>query len=427
MFLSIGQLNKLHNIGLWSLCGMALSMTVSRALFNVFALLMVLIWLISGQFRKLPSEARQSPVILMCLLLYGWILIGVTYSAAPVSEALDQVSSYSKLLLIPVMASFISRPREIKMFWLSVAASFLLLQISYLADLWIDIPGSRSSREGGIGVFNNYIVEGLSLTVWALTMVAASVVGIQNRKWFAVPTVGLASLAIYTVLFLNPGRGAHLALLASLVLLLLMVMPSRTYWTGMALACLLIGSVAFQSTMLKQRFQQAANEAKTAHTLIQSSVGLRINAWQAGLEIWRSSPVIGRGAGSYKHLMNSQHSQMVGGCAENPVCLQPHSQYVLLLAEQGAVGLLLFLGLLGALVKPLFVSSHISIKLSVAFACAFAVHSAFDSGLRMGTQMFVFMVMTVALISATKFRWPEQLHPSRFSIGRRTIPGETRY
>jgi O-antigen ligase len=98
---------------------------------------------------------------------------------------------------------------------------------------------------------------------------------------------------------------------------------------------------------------------------------------------------------------------MVGGCEGNPVCLQPHSQYVLLLAEQGAVGLLLFLALLGAMVWPALKSEHVAAKLSAAFACAFAVHSAFDSGLRMGTQMFVFMVMAVALTAAVRLKWPE--------------------
>jgi O-antigen ligase len=396
-----------YNLGTASVCGMAVSMTVSRALFNLFALLMVVAWVASGRFRHLGSEAKQSPVVLLCLLLYGWITIAAAYSAASAALAWDQVATYSKLLLIPLMASFVHTPQRTKALWISLAGGLMLLQGSYLADMWIDIPGSLSAKTGAIGVFNNYIVEGLSLATWALTMTAASAMLLKQRSWAAVATLVLASVAVYCVLFVNPGRGAQLALISGMVVLVFLLMPKRIRWAGAAAAIVIIGAVALQSSVVTQRFDQALNEAKAADTAKQTSVGLRINAWRAGLSLWSESPLIGHGTGSFQHLMQTQKGEMVGGCEGNPVCLQPHSQYVLLLAEQGAVGLLLFLALLGAMVWPALKSEHVAAKLSAAFACAFAVHSAFDSGLRMGTQMFVFMVMAVALTAAVRLKWPE--------------------
>lgn len=397
----------LNRTGLTALCVMAVSMPVSRALFNLAALVLVASWVVSGRFRHLFSEAKQSPMVLLCLLLYAWIVIGLTYSSAPKPMAWDQVASYSKLLIIPVMASVVTTPQHARALWTSVALGLLLLQVSYLSDLWIDIPGSQSVRTQSIGVFNNHIVEGLSLTIWALVMVAASALQLKQRNWKLATTLGLAGLAFYTVIFLNPGRGAQLAMVASLSLLTVLLLPAKIRWVGLGCVCLVIGSLAFQSTLSKQRFQQAVTEVKSSETNKDTSVGLRINAWQAGLEIWSSSPMVGQGAGSYKHLMREQKSGMVGGCQNNPVCLQPHSQYVLFMAEQGMVGLMLFLALLGSLAWPAIRSTHISAKLSAAFACAFAVHSAFDSGLRMGTQMFIFMVLAVALDAATRIKWPQ--------------------
>lgn len=394
--------------GTLAVCGMAISMTVSRALFNLFALAMVVAWVMSGRYRQLPNEALKSPLVLVCLLLYGWICIGATYSAAPDALAWDHVATYSKLLLIPLMSSFINTPDRIKAVWIGVSIGLMLLQLSYLADLWMDIPGSLSARTGTIGVFNNHIVEGLSLSTWALAMTAATAMLLKQRRSLAAFTALLASVAIYCVMFLNPGRGAQLALVAGMVTLVFLLTPRHVRWLGTAAAILLIAAVAFQSTMVMQRFELAVHEAKTADTVKQTSVGLRINAWRAGLDLWRESPLIGHGTGSYQHLMQTQKSEMVGGCEDNPVCLQPHSQYVLLLAEQGAVGLLMFLALLAALVWPAMQSGLLAAKLSAAFACAFAVHSAFDSGLRMGTQMFVFMVMAVALTAAVRLKWPEQ-------------------
>lgn len=395
-----------HNLGITAVCGMAISMTWSRALFNIFALLMLVTWVLSGRFRHVVREAKTSPVLLVCLLLYGWITVGVVYSVAPPASAWDQVATYGKLLLIPLMASFVNTPQRTKALWISVTTSFMLLQVSYLADLWIDIPGSLSAKTHTIGVFNNYIVEGLSLTIWALTMVAATAVLVKERRSLAYATAILACVAVYCVLFLNPGRGAQLALVGGMVVLVFSLTPKNVRWAGAIAAILIIGVVALQSNLVTQRFELAVHEAKTADTVKQTSVGLRINAWRAGLSLWSESPLLGHGAGSYQHLMQSSQSDMVGGCVDNPVCLQPHNQYVLFLVEQGAIGLLLFLALLGAMVWPALKSDHVAAKLSAAFVCAFAVHSTFDSGLRMGTQMFVFMVMTVALTAAVRLKWP---------------------
>jgi len=41
------------------------------------------------------------------------------------------------------------------------------------------------------------------------------------------------------------------------------------------------------------------------------------------------------------------------------------------------------------------------------------VHSAFDSGLLMGTQMFVFMLMSVGLTAAIRVQCPNSMNSSK--------------
>ncbi len=383
-------------------------MTFSRALFNLLALLMLVSWVLTGRFRYLMHEARQSSVMWVCLVLFVWIVVGVLYSPAAPEQSWDQAATYGKLLLIPLMASFVDTPKRARALCLSAVAGLLILQVAYVADLWVDIPGSLSVKTQGIGVFNNYIVEGFSMTVLALTMTSFSALCMKRRQHIPAAMAGLvAAMSMYCVLFLNPGRGAQLALVAGMVVLAFLLMPNKVRWLGGAVVAAGIVVLATQSSMVTQRFEVALAEARSADTQKQTSVGLRINAWKAGVSLWQESPVLGRGTGSYQHLMFAEKSDMVGGCEGNPVCLQPHSQYVLFLAEQGLVGLLLFVALLGALVWPAIKSPHIQAKLSAAFACAFAVHAAFDSGLRMGTQMFVFMVLAVALAAAVRLQWPD--------------------
>lgn len=387
---------------------MAVSMTFSRALFNLFALLMLVSWVLTGRFRYLMHEAKQSSVMWVCLALFVWIVLGVLYSPAAPAQAWDQAATYGKLLLIPLMASFVDTPKRTRALCLSAVAGLLILQVAYVADLWVDIPGSLSVKTQAIGVFNNYIVEGFSMTVLALTMTSFSALCLKRRQRIPAAMAGLlAAVSVYCVLFLNPGRGAQLALVVGMVVLAFLLMPNKVRWLGGTVVAAGIVVIATQSSMVTQRFEAALAEARSADTKKQTSVGLRINAWKAGVSLWQESPVLGRGTGSYQHLMFAEKSDMVGGCEGNPVCLQPHSQYVLFLSEQGLVGLSLFMALLGALVWPAMKSPHIQAKLSAAFACAFAVHAAFDSGLRMGTQMFVFMVLAVALTATVRLQWPD--------------------
>lgn len=393
----------IDQVGFVAVCGMALSMTVSRSLFNVLAALMMISWLLSGRFRLLPTNIQQMPALQACFLLFLWITAGLLYTSAPPELAQAHASTYHKLLLLLVIVSFLDRPQRIKKFWVAAAAGLLVLQVAYLADLWMDIPGTHSVRTQAIGVFNNYIVEGLSLCTLALVMGVFSVSArLQGNGMLASATAGLALLAAYTVLFINPGRGAQLALIFGTVSLGFFLMPPKKRWLGVFGASIVMVLIAAQSSGLANRFDMAVKEARVADTQVASSVGLRLNAWKAGTALWRESPIIGHGIGSYEHLMHTRKSADVGGCTQNPVCLQPHNQYVLLLVEQGLVGLLLFVWILGALVVPAFRCTQLIPKLSAAFAVTFAVHSAFDSGLKMGTQMFIFVIIGSALIASNR-------------------------
>ncbi len=393
-------------MGLFAICGMAVSFTFSRALFNVFALLLLLSWLVAGRYAARVGAVVQMPMVVAAVLLYAWMALGLLYSEAPLELARSQVSTHHKLLLIPLVAGFLHTTGNLKKFWLSVLFGLVLLQTAYLGDLWVDIPFSRSAKEGGPGVFNNYIVEGLSLATFCLLAVCASLGFWNERRRLALTCIVLAALAFFSVVFLNPGRGAQLALVAGLLVLVFFVLPSKLRWSGLLACAVALSLLAWQSDVLKERFKTAVAEAQSADAQAPTSVGLRLNAWKVGVSLWLESPLIGHGPGSYEHLMHTQKSSAMGGCQIVAVCQQPHSQYVLLLVEQGVVGLLLFLGMLGALVWPAFKNPHISARFSASFACLFAVHSAFDSGLKMGTQMFIFVVVGTALAASTRLYRP---------------------
>ena len=68
-----------------------------------------------------------------------------------------------------------------------------------------------------------------------------------------------------------------------------------------------------------------------------SSVALRLSLWKDGLKLWRLSPVVGNGLGSYETGL----SRVQGFDYETKF---PHNHYIQVLLEGGVIGLALFLG-----------------------------------------------------------------------------------
>ena len=379
--------------------GMMASMPISRAVFNGCVLAMIAGWVLSGAYRHLLIDFRSHPALLMCVAYFAVVLLSAGYSVAPYADRWSQVSTYSKLLYVPIMVGVLKDPVWIQRGWTALWAGLATLLLLFLVDIWVDIPGTKSSVTGTPGVFNNTIVQGLNFAVlcilschfWAQSPNKGSV---RARLWLA-----LAFASAAATLWGNPSRGAQLALLAGLVVSAFCYAPRRLRWLASGTTAIALVVMAISSQQAMVHFEKAVQEAQTASVQKDTSVGMRLNAWQAGYSAWRASPWLGQGAGAYRHLMHSEYAEQLGGCP-SPICEQPHNQFILVLSEQGALGLLALVALLLLSARS---SRHENLPLSVftrSFVLLFAVHSIFDSGLQMNTQVFVFIAVMGLLISS---------------------------
>ena len=388
-----------YQMGQAGAVGMMVSTPISRAAFNVCVLFMIVGWLLSGAYRNLHIELRSHPALLMCVAFFGLVLLSTIYSEAPPADRWSQVSAYSKLLYIPIMVGVMKDPVWIGRAWTGLWAGLALLMLLFLLDIWIDIPGTKSAASGTPGVFNNTIVQGLNFAVlsvlstylWARSRDRTSV-----RAWL---WLALAMISAAAVIWGNPSRGAQLALLAGLTLSAFGYSPRRLRWLISIATALALVTMAISSQRSIARFEKAVHEAQAATIQKNTSVGMRLNAWQAGLSVWRTAPGLGQGAGAYRHLMHAEHAEQLGGCP-SPICEQPHNQFILTLSEQGALGLLSLLALLLLGARSSRPEDRDLSTFSKSFVLLFAVHSCFDSGLQMNTQAFVFIAMMGLLISS---------------------------
>lgn len=334
----------------------------------------------------------------MCATLFACVLLSVSYSVAPIAERWGQVSTYSKLLYIPIMVGVLRDSMWIRRAWIGLFLGLTVLLMLLTADIWVDIPGSHSMNTGSLGVFNNTIVQGLQLATLALLALYLWMIHPNKAAFIPWLLLTVTTGAIVAVLFVNPARGAQLALLVGLTAFAMLFTSSRFRLIAGVATGLLFLLTSLTASNVTTRFELALQEAKIANSEKNTSVGLRLNAWYKSGEIWMASPWLGEGAGAYRHLMYNKYADDIGGCP-SPTCEQPHNQYVLTLVEQGSIGVIVLLALMWHCARASSERASKLRKFSTAFVLLFGVHSFFDSGLQMNTQIFVFIAVIGLILS----------------------------
>jgi O-antigen ligase len=164
----------------------------------------------------------------------------------------------------------------------------LSLAICFAATLYWILTRTRGNRLGWPLILAGLQVAGISLALF-------------RAGWIAAILVVLASFGY------RPGRIGRTFAVTGLI-------------TALALAA---------TTQLESN--------KTVATRVNNieNISGRLATYKEGLEIFRSAPIFGVGAGQYTHVAQARLPAEVLGVQSVPY---PHSSYVGLLAEQGAVG-----------------------------------------------------------------------------------------
>jgi O-antigen ligase len=117
-----------------------------------------------------------------------------------------------------------------------------------------------------------------------------------------------------------------------------------TLQKGLVIAVVLLGAIGLGSGARPSSVDRILTLGEEVGSAVasQGEDNLRIRIWRRGLEQWAQRTILGVGLGSYKSSIASEsrgHS------------VAPHSSFVAILVEQGAIGFLLFLLMMANLVQ----------------------------------------------------------------------------
>lgn len=329
-----------------------LAMSLTEVLLGVMAIC----WFMAGNFRKQLNIIRRNPVALSALTLMAFLSLSLLYGEAPLSQSLRGLARYRNLIYL---VFFITIFRTAKMREAGLRAFAAAMVVTLIASCMAEaaIPpfhNHHATLGSDAGIFRNRIIQGLCMGLFAYLLLHRFLEQ-PRRRW---PLAVLALLAMGNTMFMVGGRTGYLVLASLIVLLCVQRLRFRTLaYAGAAIGVLaVIGYFHSETILMRVRLvhtEIAAYldyrnhggplipegwEERVTHT----SCGQRMEYYRIGLNLLREHPLLGVGVGNVVHHMKAYPEEEGNGPPNHNL----HSEFIMMAAQGGVVGLTLLLCLL---------------------------------------------------------------------------------
>ncbi|MCP4329145.1 MAG: O-antigen ligase family protein [Alphaproteobacteria bacterium] len=342
---------------------------IDPTLVAVVTVVIVVLWLVRGRFRRLPAQWNQSVVVRASLILFALLALGLLYTSADLSDGLTAFKKYRELLLVPILMALTDNERERRIaIWGFVASMLLTLCISFGEALgWYNV-----GRPSEPTAFFNRIIYGIFLVYtmfWAAHR-ALDGAGMQRLLWLLVVVVGT-----YMVLYATGSRTAYVLYFAMALLFAWQKFAWRGAIVGSLVLAVLLLIVLNTSPIFSHRIDRAiVSTMEHKWGTGGSPTGNRLDQWRRSVLAIGDAPLFGHGTGGYGAAVSPYSKWQVRNS-------QPHNEYLLITVQLGAVGLIVFLWLLVAQWRTAGRLPPPDRYLGQGILACFAIACAFNSSL----------------------------------------------
>jgi O-antigen ligase len=330
----------------WSAIVAACSVMISPPLANAAMALMLIGLLASGQALPRLRHACAQPLGIATLMLIGVIAVAMLWSDVPWRDRATAFWSWRKLWMIPLVLALFGPAewkRRLVIAYVGVCGVAVLISFGIVVFTG-RLPTTVEDLAGSM--LRNHSAQSMAFAAAAFLALWLSNDPGLGPRW-RVTAAAFSALFVLNMAFVTPGRSGFLAL--AVMLAMLASFSVRSWRNALAvavLAALLVGAMAM-SPLARDRLELAASEWQNASTLTyKTSMGIRAVLYENTLEIVRERPWFGTGTGGYGAAYAAHVKDKYSDWRVLPT-VDPHSQYLFFLAEQGIVGLLAFLAFIG--------------------------------------------------------------------------------
>ncbi|SHI22761.1 O-antigen ligase family protein [Streptomyces sp. 3214.6] len=300
---------------------------------------------------------RRRPLSRRAAVILGLPVVGVALAAlgaTPAGAGLTGLGRYLQIfVLVPAAVVLLVRDRS----------DFRVLAWSFVGlagwqgavGVHQFVTGTGASYQGedirAVGTFGPQDVMGMATVVsFGLICAVGLALGRTSPRQRAI-AAGCA-LALLTPLALSFSRGAWIATALTCTIQLALAGLRRALKVGavaVAAGVILVGGFGVGSAMLQQRVSSITQVANAPD----QSVTDRYTMWAAAVGMWREQPLTGVGLKDFPEhrdthaslaLSSGSDTEGAGSAFVRQPLLSPHNMYLLVLAEQGLIGLLALAG-----------------------------------------------------------------------------------
>jgi O-antigen ligase len=364
--------------------------------FNTILVIAILL----GSIYRLPIDRPSLRPNLPMLLLFGFLLYTTAQEVPAVVQGLGDAEAHhigylfvqlATLIGIVVAAAMVLRGRSPVPFLIAgllgaLVAVTLAIVVAALpagsAGNLVDLPNATSRPVGPFGDPNYF-------SLFEATAIAATLgIAVVSRSSRVRALLVLVAVVLALGIVIALSRSALVALAAGLIVL--------AFTRGRRFGLATIGVLAVlvfvaYPLFLEQRLAADAGALPLAEASagLQRSDAARLAAALVGPQMWASSPILGIGFGEYP-LTTARY---IGYSIES------HNWYANVLAEQGLVGVLLWLPMLAAVAARLLRQAPPARIVGLAVFATYVVGSAFlQPPLSVQTSAFAVIAIVGALV-----------------------------
>lgn len=337
--------------------------------------------------RSTASTPQNPTTAVLIFTILGLFAASMAWTSGSQQEAVNSLSKYGKLLIIPIFCVLIKNRREALIALASFAAAQLFLVVSaWMIFIKLPVPWaiSQFSLSHNV-VFSSYLDEGLMSAV--LAAVSWHLRALMPGNYGRFCAIAVCLLALGNVFFLLQGRSAHVVAILLLTLAIMWQIPRKYRVVIVALPFLFVIALYLSSTKVQSRMDSLKKEVQTfsfkqgVDVDSNNSSGIRLHFWHRALQSIAEHPMAGSGAGSWSNefnrlerIRNSLHGdiQPLGN---------PHQEYLLWGVQLGIPGILLLLVLLLSILKDTLVMETATARAAQSALLALAVACLFNSSL----------------------------------------------
>lgn len=334
--------SQLGNINSWLLIVLFFTFTMSIAIGNILLFLLLLLWLIEGDFAKKFQKIKHNPVAWAVIAFVGLHFVGLLWTSdwQGAKFVLKKEVDY---LMLPILMTVV-RPQHIPHYFTALILAMLIaVGISY--GLYLDaLPHYSVLRLENLDDTTPFVSHIVYNPILALTLyLLLYAVFLRNDLSVRLKTIGIVLFIIMGLnMFLTEGR------MGQLVFLVLLSLFIFQYYQGQLLKSVLLSGLLLVtlaptaylfSPVVQERVDMAIHEVTNYQQEPNSSVGLRVIMLLNSFELIKENPVFGVGTGDYRQEYRRVNQQNFPAATRGEELAHAHNVYVQEMVQFGILGL----------------------------------------------------------------------------------------